>query len=285
MNNCFCKYDEYEVRTEVCRHCAAALPQQLEDGSLNPEWLQARCGFATASRAYDITKLVQKKKEKGIVTEWKSSADRDRYMDQLLAERLTGEPQNGKSVYSLNERLKQEAPARAAYSFFYDREVVQVGFIHHLFIERFGASPDGYVGDNGIIEIKNLDAAQHIKLLEGGEREESVFCEYRPQVNSGLACTNREFCDFISYCPTMLNEEDKLYVRTEWRNESEISALENSVRRFLVELNEKVERIRNRRRSGYGSTVLTEQLEDSIALAKKPNVVHARKGKVIQLVK
>ena len=281
MSGCACQYNEYEIRTEVCRVCAAALPQQLDDGSLNPEWLQARCGWATASRAHDITKLVQKTKKNGVVTEWKSSSDRDRYMDQLLAERLTGQPQNGKSIYSLNERRRLETPARAAYSFFYDREVVQVGFIHHLFIERFGASPDGYVGDYGIIEIKNLDAAQHIKLWEGGEREESVFSEYRPQVNSGLACTNREWCDFISYQPAMLDEELKLYVNRVWRNESETSALENSVKAFLEELAQKVEMVKSRGISGYQSPALTNQLEQSIALARKPNAVHARKGKGI----
>jgi|GEM_PF-219751 len=286
--DCGCKENEDGLTVKFCRVCAAALPQTIEDDrgrlQLNPDWLQARCGFATGSRAADITKLVQKKKEKGIVTEWKPSAERMKYMDHVLAERLTGKPQGIRKIYSLDERRDLEPEARAYYSFLHNQEIVEVGFIHHLFIDKFGCSPDGLCGDKGMIEIKNLDAGTHIRLLEG---DQSVVAEYKPQILSGLSCTNREWLDFVSYCPQMLDEDLKLKVIRFIRNEDEISALECSVRQFLAEVDGRLRALKNRALSGaaFEDERLTKQLEESIELARKPDVVHAQKGKTIQLVK
>lgn len=276
---CTCKYDEYEIRTEVCRPCAAVLPQTIEDDrgrlQLNPDWLQARCGFATGSRANDITKLVQKKKEKGIVTEWKPSADRMKYMDHLLAERLTCKPQGIRKIYSLEDRRDLEPEARSAYALFHQQTVVQVGFIHHLFIDKFGCSPDGLCGDDGMIEIKCLDASNHIKLWEG---DESVIEEYKPQIRSGLSCTNRNWLDFVSYCPQMIDQDRQLYVCRFQRNEDEISKLECSVKQFLAEVDDRLRAFRERPLSGF--IFLDRETQNGEGLTK-----HARKRRVIQLVK
>jgi hypothetical protein len=277
--DCACVYDELETRTEVCRLCAAALSQTIEDDrgrwQLNPEWLQARCGFATGSRVGDITKLVQKKKEKGVVTEWKPSADRMKYMDHVLAERLTGRPQGIRKIYSLDERRDLEPEARAAYAFRHDQSVVEAGFIHHLFIDKFGCSPDGLCGDDGMIEIKVLDACNHLKLWEG---DESVIEEYKPQVRAGLSCTNRNWNDFVSYCPWMLDEKLKLFVRRFERNEDEISALECSVKQFLSEVDDRLRAIQERAEAGFifldrepeqkGDELLA-QLTGSVKMIKK----------------
>lgn len=267
--DCGCKENDDGLIVQFCRGCAAELKQRTRD------WYQARCGFATASKVADLTRTTK--------TGW--STKRDHYMDQLLAERLTGRPQGIKSIRSLDDRADMEPKARDTYSFDYNRKVVEVGFIHHLFIERAGASPDGYVGDDGMIEIKSLDAAQHIKLLEGGKRERDILDEYIPQIRFGLACSSREWCDFVSYCPSMLDEKLKLYVKTYWRDEDEISKLECAVKVFLSELDEKVALIKRRGSPDYQDDVLTTQLEDSIQLARKPNVVHGRKQRVVQLVK
>jgi YqaJ-like recombinase protein len=278
--DCGCKENEDGLTVEFCRVCAAVVHQTIEDDrgrlQLNPDWLQARCGFATGSRAADITKLVQKKKEKGVVTEWKPSAERMKYMDHVVAERLTGKPQGIRKIYSLDERRDLEPEARAAYAFLYNQDGEEVGFIHHLFINKFGCSPDWLCGDDGMIEIKNLDASTHVRLLEG---DESVVAEYKPQILSGLSCTNREWLDFVSYCPQMLDEDLKLKVIRFWRNEDEINALECSVKQFLAEVDDRLRALQGRNGG------LAKQLEESIELARKPNVVHARKGKVIQLVK
>lgn len=259
---CDCVQNDEGRTIKFCRGCAALVEQRT------PEWYQTRCGFCTGSRVVDVTRKTQRG--------W--STKRYSYMDQLLAERLTGIPQGVKSIRSLDWRAEQEPDARAAYSFDRDVDVVQVGFIHHPFIEFFGCSPDGYVGDDGITEIKKLDPAQHIKLLEGGDREESVLEEYVPQIYSGLACTSREWCDFISYCPEMLEPDDRLYVRTYRRDEQAISTLECSVRDFLAELVDKVEHVRNRGRSGQSAS-LEAQLSGSIAMLQPDSMVVPMKRK------
>lgn len=257
--DCGCIEDEEGRVVVFCRVCAAVLPQTIEDDrgrlQLNPAWLQARCTFATGSRVKDIVA----RKQNGDPT-----AKYRQYMDHLLAERLTGRPQGIRQIYSLDERRDLEPEARAAYAFYHNQDVVEVGFIHHLFIERFGCSPDGICGDEGMIEIKCLDASTHLKLWEG---DESVIEEYKPQIRSGLACTNRAWLDFVSYCPQMLDERDKLYVRRFHRNEAEISALECAVRDFLAEVDRRVAAIQNRGSNGH-SGELTAQLTGSLAMLK-----------------
>ena len=264
--SCACVYDEYEIRMEVCRDCAAVLPQTIEDDrgrlQLNPDWLLARVGFATGSKAFDITKTIYKKgaTEAGRDRAW--STKRGHYADQVIAERLTGKPQGIRKIYSLDERRDLETEARAAYAFYHDHAVREVGFIHHPFIERFGCSPDGFVGDDGMIEIKALDAANHIKLWEG---DRSVIKEYTPQFRSGLACTSRSWLDFVSYCPQMLDEDLKLKVERFERDEVEISRLECSVRNFLAEVDKRVLSIQNRA-NGHEDNSLTAQLTGSVKM-------------------
>lgn len=289
---CGCQYDEYEIRIEVCRPCAALLPQTIEDDrgrlQLNPDWLQARHGWATGSKVADITKTVFKKgsTEAGKDRAW--STKRTHYADHVLAERLTGKPQGIRKIYSLEERRDLEPEARSAYALFHNQDVVEGGFIHHLFIDKFGCSPDGLCGDEGMIEIKCLDPSTHLKLWEG---DESVIEEYKPQIRSGLSCANRNWLDFISYCPQMIDENLKLYVRRFERNEDEISAMECSVKQFLAEIDDRLCALQERAAAGFIPTAdyqdngLMKQLEDSIEIARKPGVVHGRKRRMIELVK
>ena len=291
MSGCVCVYDEFEIRTEVCRPCAASLPQTIEDDKgrwqLNPDWLQARCGFATGSKALDITKTIYKKNSTEAGTDRAWSTKRGHYADHVLAERLTGKPQGIRKIYSLEERRDLEPEARAAYAFRYDQEAVPVGFIHHLFIDKFGCSPDGLCGADGMIEIKCLDATTHLRLWEG---DASVIEDYKPQICAGLACTNRQWNDFVSYNPQMKQERLKLFVHRFERNEDEISALECSVKQFLSEVDDRLRAIQERAEAGFiflerEPGGLIQQLEDSIEIARKPNVVHARKKREISLVK
>jgi YqaJ-like recombinase protein len=296
---CGCIQNEEGERIVFCRHCAASLSQTVEDDrgrlQLNPEWLQARAGFATGSKVTDITKTIYKKgsTEAGKDRAW--SAKRGHYADHVLAERLTRAPQGIREIYSLRERRDLEPEARSAYALFRRKQtaklekVVEVGFIHHLFIEGFGCSPDGLCGDEGMIEIKCLDASTHLRLCEG---DESVIEEYKPQLRAGLSCTNRNWIDFVSYCPPLFQENMDLCVYRFQRSEDEISQLECAVKQFLAEVDDRVRSLRERARSGFifldreaRQDDLTTQLAESIELVRKPNAAHARKGKIIQLVK
>lgn len=203
---------------------------QLEQRS--PEWYQARCGKVTASRVSDVIARTQKG--------W--GAARAKYMEQLIAERLTGCTQDMRQVRSLDRRIEMEPDARIAYSFYSGNEVELVGFIQHPTIEHAGASPDGHISTNGMLEIKCLDAATHIRLLEG---DDSVILDYLPQMNFGMACGGRQWCDFESYCPQIQDENLKVYIRRIERDNDVIEKLESAVKDFLAEIDTRIAKLIN----------------------------------------
>lgn len=248
---CACQYDEYEIRTKVCGPCAAGLDQRTRD------WYQARCGFATGSRVVDLSKKTK--------TGW--SAKRYTYKYQLVAERLTGNPQGIRFIKSLDDRAEMEPEARKCYAFYNNCDITLVGFIHHPTIKSAGVSPDGLVESDGLIEIKCLDPATHIKLLLGGDTEADVLDDYWPQIEFGLASTKRQWCDFISYCPTMKDEELRMYVRRVERNEDRIIAVEAAVTQFLEEVGETVEMVKKRGTSSQDGGLLA-QLTGSLSIVQ-----------------
>ena len=199
------------------------MTEQLEQGS--PEWLLARVGKVTASRVADV---VAKTK-----TGW--GASRANYMAELIAERLTGQPAEKYSNAAMQWGTDTEPLARAAYEFFQDATVVQIGLVPHPAIGMSAASPDGYVNDDGLVEIKCPNTATHIETLLG----KSVPAKYDTQIQWQLACTGRKWCDFVSYDPRM-PEAMRLYVRRVPRDDAMIEQLEKDVREFLTELRAKV---------------------------------------------
>ena len=218
--------------TAFCRSHAMQLKQRSR------EWFQARCGKVTSSRVFHIVDVLKK---------GGPTAERAKYFRQLVAERLTGKAQDMRRIRSMDDRSDMEPDARSAYGFYFDREVVEVGFIQHPVIQMAGASPDGLVGADGMIEIKCLDASNHIDLLEGNEEAiERVMLQYLPQVHFGMACAERAWCDFVSFCPQMQDEELRLFSRTVHRDDHVIGMLEEAVNEFLGEVSNKVALVRRR---------------------------------------
>lgn len=191
------------------------------------DWYAARCGKVTASRLAEILPL----KSSG-----KWGVPRGTYMEQIIAERLTGRTEDKRRIPDLERRANLEPEARDAYSFFTDNDVELVGFVDHPTIGDAGASPDGLVGKDGMIEIKCPDATRHIKLLSG---DDSGILKYLPQIHFQLACTGRKWCDFVSYSPFMPSDL-KLFTRRIVRDEVCIKGLEDHVRIFLGEVEEKL---------------------------------------------
>ncbi|MCS3690904.1 putative phage-type endonuclease [Bradyrhizobium elkanii] len=189
------------------------------------EWKAYRCGRVTASRIGDI---IAKTK-----TGW--GASRANYLAQLVAERLTGEVAESYSNAAMQWGTEKEPDARAAYEFRRDEEVVQVGFIDHPSIPMAGCSPDGLVGDDGMIEIKAPLTATHIETL----LDQTVPSKYEPQIQWQMACTGRQWVDFVSFDPRM-PEAMSLFVTRVERDDARIAELEKIVRGFLAELDEKV---------------------------------------------
>lgn len=192
----------------------------------SPEWWLYRAGRVTGSRIADVITTL-----KGGAY----SARRATYMKLLVAERLSGVPQgNGRAVRDLDARSALEPQARKAYAFYY-APIREVGFIDHPRIERAGCSPDGLVGDDGGVEFKALDGAQHCELMQTGE----IDADYLAQVQFNLACTDRAWWDFGSFCPTM-PEEHKLWVRRIPRDDQIIAAMDAQVLAFIAEVEQKV---------------------------------------------
>jgi putative phage-type endonuclease len=195
----------------------------MEQGSA--EWIAARIGRVTASRVADV---VAKTK-----SGW--GASRATYMGELIAERLTGKPAEKYTNAAMQWGSDTEADARAAYQFERATIVTQIGFVPHPAIGMAGASPDGLVGTDGIIECKCPNTSTHIETLLG----QSVPSKYIWQMQFQLACTGRQWCDFVSFDPR-LPESMSLFVHRVPRDDEAIAYLEKEIAVFLSELDEKL---------------------------------------------
>lgn len=196
-----------------------------------PEWFAARCGKATASRMADLTARTQKG--------W--GASRANYAAELVVERLTGQSTEGYCNAAMQHGIDTEPEAREAYSFRLDVDVAECGFIDHPTIAMSGASPDGLIGDVGLLEIKCPQTAAHIAALLDGD----IPDKYQKQIQWQLACTGRQWCDFASYDPR-LPESMRLFVKRIHRDDAAITALEAQVIDFLGEVDETVAQLRAR---------------------------------------
>lgn len=193
------------------------------------EWFAERCGKATASRIADIVAR----------TKTGYGASRANYAAQLVAERLTGTVSESYTNAAMQWGTDMEPQARIAYEFWTNAGVDQVGFIPHPSIANTGASPDGLVGDAGLIEIKCPSTATHIETLLGG----SVPGKYVTQIQWQLCCTGRQWCDFVSFDPRM-PESMRLFIKRVHRDDARIAELETEVIAFLHEVHTTVDRLR-----------------------------------------
>ena len=191
----------------------------IEQGS--PEWHEQRRGKATASRIADI----MAKTKSG------PSASRANYLAELVAERLTGKVADGFDTPAMRWGRECEPLARSAYEAISGEIVELVPMIDHPSIEMAGASPDGMVGDQGLVEIKCPNTATHINTILSGQ----VDKKYVYQMQWQMACTGRAWCDFVSFDPR-LGPEMQMYVTRVERDEDAISDIASEVKKFLFEV-------------------------------------------------
>ncbi len=191
-------------------------------------WFATRCGKVTASRIADL----MAKTKSG------PSASRKNYAAQLVLERLTGTVAQSYTNAAMQHGIDTEPLARDAYQ--QDRlcTVEEVGFVDHPTIPMTGASPDGLVGDDGLVEIKCPQPAGHFEALEGQEAPE----KYRLQMAWQMACTGRQWCDFVSFHPDF-PEPMQLFVQRYERDDALIDELEREVAAFLAEIDDRVTRL------------------------------------------
>jgi hypothetical protein len=186
------------------------------------EWLAARLGIPSASMYGKI-----------ITTQGKWSTQADSYINQLVAEVLTGERTPVYQNEHMTRGTELEPEARRMYEFiFSDNKVDEVGFCMHDTLEA-GASPDGLIGDDGGLEIKCPAASTHVEYLRG----DTLPSKYKQQVMGCLWITGREWWDFMSYYPNM----KPLIVRVE-RDEEYIAELEKCVTKTVKLIKENVDK-------------------------------------------
>jgi len=200
--------------------------EMMDQGS--EEWFTIRIGKVTASRVADVIAK----------TKTGYSASRDNYMAQLICERLTGLKGESFTNAAMQHGTDTEPLARAAYEALQDVLVDEVGFVPHPKIEMAGASPDGLVGDDGLLEIKCPNTATHIETLIS----KVVPSKYNTQMQFQMACTGRKWCDFVSF-DNRLPEMFQLFVTRVPRDEVFIRLIESEIVQFIAELDDKINKL------------------------------------------
>jgi len=187
------------------------------------EWFRARLGLPTAS---EFATVLAKGKDGG------ASLTRKKYLNQLAAEIVTGEPGESYSNPYMERGKSQEEEARRLYAFSCDTRPELVGFIRN---GQKGASPDALIGADGLLEVKTRLGHLQVDLLLA----DRFPPEHRAQVQGALWVAEREWCDLAVYSPGL-----PLYVCREYRDDAYIDNLARAVAQFNEELAGIVERIR-----------------------------------------
>ena len=208
-------------------------------------WRMIRAGKVTASAISDV---LAKGKSKG-----SEASTRINYRAKLIAEILTGRPTEDEYIsFRMQWGIDTEPLARAAYELARDLTIEPAGFVLHPRIECFGASPDGFLGSDGLIQIKCPNTATHLDYLLAGE----VPVEYQPQMLVEMACTGRQWTEFVSFDPR-LPRHLQLFVRRFPRDEARIAEIESKVEEFLEEIQDMLVRLSS---LGDLETLLRESL-------------------------
>ena len=189
------------------------------------EWHAARLGKVTASRVADVVAK----------TKTGYGASRANYMAELICERLTGVPQDSFVSSAMQWGTDTEPLARAAYEAASGELVIETGFVPHSQVASSGASPDGLIGEDGLLEIKCPNTSTHIDTLLG----QSVPAKYMTQMQWQMACTGRKWCDFVSFDPRM-PEGMRMFVKRVQRDDVMIAELVKEVTIFLEEIDKKI---------------------------------------------
>lgn len=195
---------------------------KANEAQASEDWKLARCGQFTASRAADLMAR----------TKSGPSASRGNLIALLVAERLTGVPVETYQNDAMRRGTELEAEARDAYSFATGNAVDEFGFVGSDDLPNTGCSPDGGVGDLGLVEIKcPASMAKHLDALMRGSHAN----EYRWQLQHQLMVTGRQWVDAASYDPRW-PEHLQLAIKRVHRDEEAIEELREAIREADAEV-------------------------------------------------
>ena len=190
------------------------------------EWLKKRLGKITGSTIHKIMSLKA------------NSSTRAKLLQDLTLERISGSPTKNIVTGPMARGLKLESEARNAYEL-KNQKVILTGFIAHPTIKEAGASPDGLVGEDGLIEIKCLNIKNHNEIVN----KQTLPKQYNLQIQFQLACTNRAWCDFVAYHP---ESDHSLYVKRVLPEYDLIKEIHEKAIIFVSEVEEKYRAMKER---------------------------------------
>lgn len=193
------------------------LKMEIKQGT--DAWFESRIGKVTASRVFDVMSK----------TKTGYSASRKNYEAQLVIERLTNKKEDSFTSSAMQWGTDTEPLARAEYEAMNLCEVKECGLVDHPSVEMFGASPDGIIDDDGLIEIKCPNTATHLEYL----LSKKVPQKYMLQMQTQMACTGRKWCDFVSFDPRLPDHLKMLVIRVD-RDDALIGEIEAEVKLFLT---------------------------------------------------
>lgn len=198
---------------------------ELEQNS--DEWFDARKGIPTASQFKNI-----------ITSKGKPSTSIDKYAAKLAAELYCNKPINDFSGNQWTERGHElEEQAKYDYSFSNDVELVTPGFVTN---DDFtcGCSPDSFVGEDGLLEVKCLKTENHVIMVS--KNNKTCLTDYYAQVQGQIHVTNRQWCDLLFYHPDLPN----LVIRCDRDNEF-IESLEKQIESVIVKRDKFLDKLIN----------------------------------------
>ena len=191
-------------------------------------WYAARCGSLGASQLNEALATTK--------SGW--GASRENIKNRIIAERLTGVVEPSYVSKPMQRGIEMEDAARKAYEAHTGVFVDEMGIAYHPVLKHTHASPDGLVGDDGLIEIKVPNTTTHIETL----RTKKAPAKYINQMMWQMRCTGRQWCDFVSY-DDRVPESMRLFVVRVERDEKVIAELEKKVADFLTEVEREIERL------------------------------------------
>jgi putative phage-type endonuclease len=207
----------------------------IEQGTA--EWFAKRCGKITASKLNDVMAKMKVKKDGGV----EEPATRKNYKAQLVAERLTGQVEPSYTNKAMEWGTQTEPHARTEYEMKTNTIVEQIDFIDHPTIKMAGASPDGLIDSDGLVEIKCPLTSTHLEWLIDGICPSQHF----NQIQWQMACTGRKWCDFVSYDPR-LPKEHQLFIIRVMRDNEHIKKQEEAVKKIDFEVEDIISKLNER---------------------------------------
>jgi putative phage-type endonuclease len=198
----------------------------IEQGS--EAWKLLKVGKVSASRMADLLAK----------TKSGASASRAKYMAQLLCERMTGQPTEFFTTVAMQRGTEIEPIARAAYEAENLTSVEQVAWVEHPTIPMAGCSPDGLVGEHGLIEIKCKEIHNHLDSI----LNDRIDPDHQAQMMWQMCVTGRQWCDYVCF-DDRAPEGLQLFVKRLHRDEEKIKQMEDEVRTFLKDLESMIQKL------------------------------------------